>query len=176
MLALNKTYRRAFTLVELLVVIAIIAILLALLLPAVQMAREAARRTRCGNNIKQLGLALHNYEAVYRMFPLNYGDGEQNHKTKGKSIFLAILPYMEETVTFEAIDFDQSIASQKNKGTVDAPGPIAQPVQGFLCPSAAASFSETMVTLPARGGMGPASTRGQPINRRGSYPPTRLIT
>ena len=66
----TRRHRKGFTLIELLVVIAIIAILIALLLPAVQQAREAARRTQCKNNLKQMGLAMHNYHDVYLRFPI----------------------------------------------------------------------------------------------------------
>ena len=68
-MAVRQRRKRAFTLIELLVVIAIIAILIALLLPAVQQAREAARRAQCKNNLKQLGVAMHNYHDTYGMFP-----------------------------------------------------------------------------------------------------------
>src|SRR3954471_6100931 len=87
--------KHGFTLIELLVVIAIIAVLIALLLPAVQQAREAARRTQCKNNLKQLGLALYNYHDVYLMFPLASGPaggpGGQRHST-----FVGLLPYIDQ--------------------------------------------------------------------------------
>ena len=99
-----RTSRRrfGFTLIELLVVIAIIAILIALLLPAVQQAREAARRTQCKNNLKQFGLALHNYHDVYNMFcpfsggpgtPVNNAAGQQRTRMSG---VVALLPYFEQ--------------------------------------------------------------------------------
>jgi prepilin-type N-terminal cleavage/methylation domain-containing protein len=82
--------RKAFTLIELLVVIAIIAILIALLLPAVQQAREAARRTQCKNNLKQLGLALHNYHDVFNTMP--YGVRFSQPENWGSSFFVSLLP------------------------------------------------------------------------------------
>ncbi|OYW16816.1 MAG: prepilin-type cleavage/methylation domain-containing protein [Planctomycetales bacterium 12-60-4] len=105
--------RRAFTLIELLVVIAIIAILIALLLPAVQQAREAARRTQCRNSLKQLGLALHNYHDNYQLFPSRRGgttgsgaaaaNGLLPDNRARRSGYIALLPYFDQAPLFNAI-------------------------------------------------------------------------
>src|SRR5271170_5845017 len=103
---------RAFTLIELLVVIAIIAVLIALLLPAVQAAREAARRSQCVNNLKQLGLAMHNYHNTLGTFPIGsmgvrsingyvLGTPTNNRRTWS----FMILPYLEQSSMFQAINF-----------------------------------------------------------------------
>jgi len=88
----------AFTLVELLVVIAIIGILISLLLPAVQAAREAARRMQCTNQLKQLGLAVHNYHDTYKACPVSGIGGSENH-----SPFIGLLPYFEQTARYELL-------------------------------------------------------------------------
>src|SRR5262250_1866440 len=102
--------RRAFTLIELLVVIAIIAVLIALLLPAVQAAREAARRAQCVNNLKQIGLAMHNYHQSLDVFPIGNGFGAQNATTSDGwyqwSAHAMMLNYMEQTAIYNAINFN----------------------------------------------------------------------
>ena len=94
-----QSSRHGFTLIELLVVIAIIAILIALLLPAVQQAREAARRTECKNKLKQLGVALHNFHDVYQAFP--YGSYDDDNRNWGWTVHL--LPLMEQDNLYEAL-------------------------------------------------------------------------
>ena len=126
---------RGFTLIELLVVIAIIGVLVGLLLPAVQQAREAARRTTCVNNMKQLGIACHNYKDVNKVLPpgwqkptdlTNFSEGNY----WGWGTF--ILPFMEETSLFDQIDFTAEY-------TVSSGGPndgiSANILTGYLCPS-----------------------------------------
>jgi len=120
--------RKAFTLIELLVVIAIIAILISLLLPAVQQAREAARRASCKNNLKQIGLALHNYHDVHRGFPpsfvVDYGSpgGEW-------SVHARILPYVDQENLYNRANLSLSYSDPVNAGIA------AQRIPGYLCPS-----------------------------------------
>lgn len=123
---------RAFTLIELLVVIAIIGILIGLLLPAVQAAREAARRAQCVNNLKQLGLALHNYEGSHHTFPSGYVslyDAEGNDTGPGWGWAPMLLPQFEQTPLYNAINFNLAIEHPSNVTS-------RMPTIGvFACPS-----------------------------------------
>jgi prepilin-type N-terminal cleavage/methylation domain-containing protein len=147
--------RQAFTLIELLVVIAIIAILIALLLPAVQQAREAARRSQCKNNLKQLGLALHNYHDVFRIFPQgnfpsvqNVGGGRFGLSNVspyyGFSVQTMLLPYMDQSPLYNQINFnlialDNSTPAVPGGKTNSALRSTKIP--GLLCPSDRPSIS-----------------------------------
>ena len=128
-LEMKSTYQKklGFTLVELLVVIAIIGVLIALLLPAVQQAREAARRMQCTNNMKQLGLALHMYNDTYKALPMGV---LQNHNWR-----VSVLPYIEQKALYDFLDFGQSFSgSSSNTGTnVNYLSKVA--IDAFICPS-----------------------------------------
>jgi prepilin-type N-terminal cleavage/methylation domain-containing protein/prepilin-type processing-associated H-X9-DG protein len=130
---MTRSKRSGFTLVELLVVIAIIGILIALLLPAVQAAREAARRSQCISNMSQLGIALHLYQGVYEVFPPGVVNPKGPIRSEPigyhMSWLVQILPYVEEQVLFDHIDFSQGAYAKKN-----APA-AAIGVRIFTCPS-----------------------------------------
>ena len=143
--------RRAFTLIELLVVIAVIAVLVAILLPAVQSAREAARRTQCKNNLKQLGLALANYNEQWGVFPTSYvhrggpssyfGSWWDPAEHRGRSWLVQIMPFIDRENLYDAVPPNVPMSE-----LLDV---ISQPVEVFLCPSDGGDGAK-----PFRGDMG----------------------
>jgi prepilin-type N-terminal cleavage/methylation domain-containing protein len=150
--------RQGFTLVELLVVIAIIGILVALLLPAVQAAREAARRTQCVNNLKQLGLAIHNLQTSKRLLPplatrdwrTDYGYTTAYLGVKGATVFYWMLPYVEEQAIFDQGKAEGQLAFVNSATSVT--GAATKPIRAFLCPSESSGSFQTGFPPSVAGG------------------------
>ena len=170
----KRNFVHGFTLVELLVVIAIIGLLISLLLPAVQAARESARRMQCTNNMKQIGIALHNYHGTHNALPTIMTRGERNRATErdgclgGKitSVHSRLLPFLEQTSVYELIPQDQewlytncwSHACTISIGTCDA---AAVPIADFHCPSDPGQLVFNSIAVQrsmARGTQGPENT------------------
>lgn len=138
----KNSRRRAFTLIELLVVIAIIAILIALLLPAVQQAREAARRSTCKNNLKQLGIALHNYHDTHGSFPPATGGTRQSAGGQGNRYRLSgivmMLPFMDQQPLWETIAGKTTALQRRQAGRPETANFLGHPsgeIESLICPS-----------------------------------------
>jgi len=158
------TRRWGFTLIELLVVIAIIAILVSLLLPAVQQAREAARRTQCQNNLKQLGIAIHNFADAHEKFPVGSESKEfpaspaYPHNFYRWSVLAHLTPYLEQSNAYNSLDLDQPLFAPPafDVAAVNREG-VRLIVPTFLCPSdQTASVSEDYSV----GALGPTNYAG----------------
>jgi prepilin-type N-terminal cleavage/methylation domain-containing protein/prepilin-type processing-associated H-X9-DG protein len=179
--------RFGFTLIELLVVIAIIAVLIALLLPAVQSAREAARRAQCTNNMKQLGIALHNYHDVVGSFPTSFWRNTKDNlafnpngpvdNSNRHSWFSMILPYVEQTNVYNAMNFqlavggptyapDGSTQLLANSGPYNATAAMT-PINLFMCPSDPAPTFSQYARVDQ--GVGPNNNSGPKLSYAGNF-------
>lgn len=140
---MRERSRRGFTLIEIVVVIAIIGMLVAMLLPAIQAAREAGRRIQCGNNLKQLGLALHSYESTHSCYPpgaITYQESPRDCAVvvRGFSLFAMLLREMEQSTTYDAINFSLPSGGLAengvNGGAANHTG-LLNRIEAFICPS-----------------------------------------
>jgi len=148
-----RSRRHGFTLVELLVVIAIIGVMVGLLLPAVQAAREAARRMSCANNLKQIGLAFHNYESSFKTFPAAWGVFQPAPPYNIQGLGVALLPFLEQEALVSR--YNSSVSPSNEGGAIGQANVavISTPLAMFVCPSAPGGIDRVYDgSIPANGG------------------------
>ncbi|GAC1448734.1 MAG: DUF1559 domain-containing protein [Isosphaeraceae bacterium] len=163
----NRKTRAAFTLIELLVVIAIIAVLIALLLPAVQAAREAARRVQCVNNLKQLGLALHNYHSVHNVFPPGRINSHRARRGNCWGAYAQLLAQLESQAVYDAFNFSvPPDTDYTNTPSAANSTGVRVFIQTLLCPSDSAP---TLIAVPTGGGA-VFATHNYLLNVGSNYP------
>jgi prepilin-type N-terminal cleavage/methylation domain-containing protein len=190
----SRRFSRGFTLVELLVVITVIGILIGLLLPAVQAARESARRMQCANNLKQIGLGLHNYHSTFGIFPMTMTSAASNGSRCQSGLFswmAMILPQIEQAALYESIDFNHGMADSCNfagsfgytsiqiSANHRNASAASTEVPTFLCPSDPFGRSEDAGNAPPAPGSYAANVGwpigasipgvGQPITRHNGF-------
>ena len=154
MLAPQTRRARGYTLLELLVVVAIIAVLVGLLLPAVQKAREAANRAKCQNQMKQLGLAFHNFENTFGHFPQGWVNAAPQPRRYGRSFVPELLPFLEQAALHRRYDFHQSWNAADNRPVVGTD------VAGLACPSAPPRPDKAVNDYPVSDPIGADARRG----------------
>ena len=178
--------RRGFTLIELIVVVAVLCILVAILLPAVQAAREAARRTQCASNLRQIGLATQQYLATFDCFPSNIiGRGDDAQWQTFYSVHLRLLPYLEQRALYDATNFMATTYPETWKctwPTADAVNSLNLTVQQtgvalFLCPSDGGPFGGIGVNYRGNAGTGPDgwTSAEHPDSGNGLLPEISLV-
>jgi len=189
---LPRSQRRAFTLIELLVVIAIIAILVALLLPAVQQAREAARRSACQNNLKQLGVALHNYHDTHDVLPFGTANPGRTSDSDvqlatNHTGYLMLLPYIEQSALYDQFNFEAATGKYQGSGNCGTNGSVPATLAGpeseinanialgetiidvFLCPSDGGSKTLTSDCVSRNGGSNYSTQSPRPKTAKTTY-------
>lgn len=181
----SKGSPSGFTLVELLVVIAIIGVLVALLLPAVQSAREAARRAQCLNNLKQMGLACQNYVSTYNQrLPFGYAGRlprPPNRNFQKRGVFTEILQFMEQSAIYDQIQFDYGVTPGTTNNPFDDPA-RNQVVEAYICPSwidpkvSGSGFDYQQGALVTYTGNGGARTSTDVALIGGTYPANGAFT
>jgi prepilin-type processing-associated H-X9-DG protein len=176
----NPNHVSAFSVVELLAVLGIIAVVIGLTLPAVQSAREAARRAKCQSNLHQIGLAIHNYHQVFECFPIGYAFRyfDRSYSYSGfYSMHARLLPYLDERPIYDAINFTLStsprpVDSYQEVGNAANLTAISAGISIFLCPSDAGPFQSTGVNYRGNVGVGPMNNTSIefPDSNNGLFP------